>query len=302
MSKHSGQTLPPPLDHQTQPTPSQQPRRVVDLYPQLLAEPRELSVDLIRKAGGPHRALEDLVDRLERQADRQEEAHDSSCVFSRVLGRMTHRLADSLLRSGWDDPEWVALLTLRTCNQYLHALSARHAGQPTHSVWASMFEAAHKRQTSVSEELVLGLTAHLVHDLPQALVEVGMRTRTGETRLRDYHAMNDPLGLAIEDIQLDLTRRYEPWFAPADRVDGYYGNLLSNEGVRVARASAWYNAERMLHEPMKTSAQAAIRRWPLVTLYELLHPPTWSVAFATRRMRLISRWSRSWPGRRFGVR
>lgn len=93
MSKHSGKTQPPPAPDQA--------GRIVDLYPQLLAEPRDVSVDAIRKAGGPHRVLEDLVDRLERQADRQEEAHDSSCVFSRVLGRMCHRLADGLLRSGW---------------------------------------------------------------------------------------------------------------------------------------------------------------------------------------------------------
>jgi hypothetical protein len=284
MSKQSGQSQPPA-------------ERVVDLYPQL-AEPRELGIDAIRRAGGPHRALEDLVERLERQADHLEEARDSSCVFARVLARMYHRLADGLLRSGWEDPEWVALLALRTTDQYLQALRARHAGQPTHSVWASLFEAAQKRQTSVSEELVLGLSAHFVHDLPHALVQVGMRTRSGETRLRDYHAINDPLGLAIEDIQLELTRRYESWFAPADRIDEGLARILSNEGVRVARATAWYNAERLLHEPMRASAQAAVRRWPLVTLYELLHPPVWSTRFAARRVRRMSRWARSWPARR----
>ena len=290
MSKQSSKPQPP------------EDGRVVDLYPQILAEPRELGIDAIRRAGGPHRALEDLVDRLEKQADRLEEARDSSCVFARVLARMNHRLADGLLRSGWDDPEWVALLALRTADQYLHALRARHAGQPTHSVWASLFEAAHKRQTSVSEELVLALTAHFVHDLPQALIEVGMRTKSGETRLRDYHAINDPLGLAIEDIRIDLTRRYASWFAPADRVDTSFSRILSNEGVRVARATAWYNAERLLQEPLRASAQAAIRRWPLVTLYELLHPPVWSTRFASRRVRLLSRWTRSWPGKHLGGR
>jgi hypothetical protein len=275
---------------------------VVDLYPQVLAEPREIGIDAIRRAGGPHRALEDLVDRLDKQADRLEEARDSSCVFARVLARMNHRLADGLLRSGWDDPEWVALLASRTADHYLNALRARHAGQPTHSVWASLFEAAHKRQTSVAEELVLGLTAHFVHDLPQALVEVGMRTRSGESRLRDYHAINDPLGLAIEDIRLDLTRRYESWFAPADHIDVGFARILSNEGVRVARATAWYNAERLQQEQMRTGAQAAIRRWPLVTLYELLHPPVWSTRFASRRVRLMSRWARSWPGRHLSGR
>jgi hypothetical protein len=289
MSKQSGKTQPPPDG------------RILDLYPQM-PEPRELGIDAIRRSGGPHRVLEELVDRLERQADRLEEARDSSCVFARVLGRMNHRLADSLLRSGWDDPEWVALLALRTADHYMQALRARHAGQPSSSVWSSLFEAAHKRQTSVSEELVLALSAHFVHDLPQALAEVGMRDKSGETRLRDYHAVNDPLGLAVEDIALELTRRYESWFAPADHIDVGLARILSNEGVRVARATAWYNTERLLHAQLKTSAQSAIRRWPLVTLYELLHPPVWSTRFASRRVRVLSRWARSWPGRRIGVR
>jgi len=290
MSKQSGKTQPPPNE------------RVVDLYPQILTEPREIGIDAIHRAGGPHRALEDLVERLDRQADRLEEARDSSCVFARVLARMHHRLADSLLRSGWDDPEWVALLALKTTEHYLDALRARHAGQPTHSVWASLFEAAQKKQTSVSEELVLGLSAHFVHDLPQALVSVGMRNKSGESRLRDFHAINDPLGLAIEDIETDLTRRYESWFAPVDHIDESLARILSNEGVRVARACAWYNAERLLHDQLRTSTRAAVRRWPLVTLYELLHPPVWSTRFASRRVRLLSRWARSWPGRNAGSR
>lgn len=290
MSKHSGMTQPPPGE------------AIISLYPQLTSEPRMVGIDAIRRAGGPHRALSNLVERLDRQADRLEDARDSGCVFARVLARMYHRLADALLRSGWDDPDWVALLAARTTEHYLNALRARHAGQPTQSVWDNLFEAAEKKQTSVAEELVLGLNAHFVHDLPHALVAVGMHNARGESRLRDYHAVNDPLALAIEDIQLELTRHYESWFAPADHVDQSVGGILSNEGLRVARACAWYNAERLQHEQLQGSARAAVRRWPLVTLYELLHPPVWSTRFASRRVRTLSRWARSWPGRKLGGR
>jgi hypothetical protein len=215
---------------------------------------------------------------------------------------MNYRLADGLLRAGWDDPEWVALLAIQTTARYLNALQARDAGQPSRSVWASLFEAARQRQTSVREELVLGITTHLVHDLPQALAEVGLRTQTGETRLRDYHAMNDPLGLAVEDLERDLTHRYSAWLAPADRIGEAYASILSNEGLRVARACAWYNAERLVDEQLRTAAQAALRRWPLVTLAGLLHPPVWSARFAARQLRIMSTLARCWPGGRPGLR
>jgi len=275
---------------------------VVDLYPQLTALPRELRITAIREAGGAHRALEHLVERLERQADRLEQAHDPSCVFTRALARMNHRLADGLLRSGWDDPDWVALLALTTADGYLRALRSYAAGEKDFGVWASLLDAAGQRQTSVREELVLGVTAHFVHDLPQALVEVGLHSPNAQSRLRDYHSMNDPLGLAVEDLHIELTRRYAPWSGSADAVQESYACVLSNEGVRVARATAWYNAERLLHEQMRSSAMASMRRWPLVTLYELLHPPAWSARFATRRMRLVSSLARRWPGRLPGLR
>jgi hypothetical protein len=278
------------------------PSNLVDLYPQITEEPRALALDVVRRAGGPHRALEQLADQLQRQADRLEDVRDPGCVFARALAHLNHRLADGLLRAGWDDPEWVALLAILCTDRYLNASQARDAGQPSRSVWASLFEAARQRQTSVREELVLGLTTHLVHDLPQALAELGLRTPTGESRLRDYHAMNDPLGLAVEDLERDLTRRYDAWFAPVDRVGEAYASILTNEGVRVARASAWYNAERLLDTQLRTGARAALRRWPLITLYELLHPPVWSARFASRQMRMLSGLARCWPGRRPGER
>lgn len=287
--------------HSSNPQPATD-TNVVDLYRQLAQEPRARRVEAIRRAGGSHRSLEQLVERLELQADRLEQARDPACVFTRALARVNHRLADGLLRSGWDDPDWVALLALTTADHYLRALQSHAAGEKGLGVWASLFEASGQRHTSVREELVLGMTAHFVHDLPYALAEVGLHSASAQSRLRDYHAMNDPIGLAVEDLQSELTRRYEPWFAPADTIQEGYACILSNEGMRVARATAWYNAERLLHEQMRSSAQASLRRWPLMTLYELLHPPVWSARFATRRMRLMSNLARCWPGKRPGLR
>lgn len=274
---------------------------VVDLYPPV-PDLRAHAFGPVQSAGGPHRVLEELVERLERQADRWEAARDPGCVFARALARINHRLSDGLLRAGWDDPEWVALLGVRTTSRYLQAAQARDAGQAVRGVWAGLFEAAEHRQTSVREELVLGMTAYLVHDLPHALVEVGLHTPSGDSRLRDYHAINDPLGLAVEDLAHELTRRYQPWFAAADQIAEDYTTILSHQGVRIARATAWYNAQRLLDEQLRSSAQAAVRRWPLITLYELLHPPVWSSRFAARGMRLVSNWSRRWPGKRPGRR
>ena len=276
--------------------------KLVDLPLPQLRGPRELGLDGIRAAGGPHRALEQLAERLEQRANRLEAARDPACVFARAYAELSRRLADGLHKAGWSDPEWVALLTVRMAEQYLRALNERAAGTLAHGVWASSFEASDQRETSVREELVLGLTACLVHDLPHALCDVGMHAPDGESRLRDYHDINEVWGQAIEDISVALTRRYEPWLGAADQMPDAYAVMLTNQGLRIARATAWYNAQRLQDPALAPRTRAALSRWSDITLYELLHPPVWSMRFVARGARLLSRVTRSFPGVRAGIR
>jgi hypothetical protein len=275
---------------------------LVDLPLPQLRGPRELGLDAIRAAGGAHRALEQLAERLEQRANRMEAARDPACVFARAYAELCRRLADGLHKAGWSDPSWVALLTMRMAEQYLRALNERAAGTHANGVWASNFEASDQRETSVREELVLGLTACLVHDLPLALCEAGMLAPNGESHLRDYHDINEVWGQAIEDIAAALTRRYEPWLGAADQMPEAYASVLTNQGLRIARATAWYNAQRLQDPALAPRTRAALSRWSDITLYELLHPPVWSMRFVARGARLLSRVTRSFPGLRAGMR
>jgi len=276
--------------------------KLVDLPLAQLRGPRELGLDTIRAAGGARRAVEQLAERLEQRANRLELARDPACVFARAYSELCRRLADALHKEGWSDPEWVALLTLRMVEHYLRALNERAAGTLANGVWQSSFEASEQRATSVREELVLGLTTSLVHDLPLALCEVGMHAPSGASHLRDYHDINEAWGQAVEDISAALMRRYEPWLGAADQMSESYATLLTNQGLRIARATAWYNAERLQDPAQAGSARAALSRWSEVTLYELLHPPVWSLRFVARGSRLLSRVSRRFPGMRAGLR
>ncbi len=93
--------------------------------PQTLAYLSEL---VVRSAGGPRQALSGLSERLERRAHVFERARDARCVFARCQARLTRRIADALPNAGYDDPEWVATLSLRFAEQYLRALHERAVG------------------------------------------------------------------------------------------------------------------------------------------------------------------------------
>lgn len=263
--------------------------------PQTLADLSEL---VVRSAGGPRQALSGLAERLERRAQVFERARDSRCVFARCEARLTRRMADALPNAGYDDPEWVALLTLRFAEHYLRALHERAVGELETGAWAVVFEAGEHRESSVLETLVLGMTAHVVHDLPLALCDVGMSTPDGHSRIRDYNEMNEVLGSGIEDIFIELTQRYDPWLGMLDRMLEPYDFILTNQGLRVGRATAWYNAQRLLDPASHLAVLAAMERGPTITLHQLQHPPLWSMRTALRGARWLSNATRRWPMQR----
>jgi Family of unknown function (DUF5995) len=139
------------------------------------------------------------------------------------------------------------------------------------------------------------MTAHIVNDLPQALADVGVTAPDGTSRLADYDRVNDVLGRSIEPIVSDLSRHYDPLLAVIDRLLEHYDEILTNYGIRIARAAAWYNAERLLDPPSRAAALAAIGESPEVTIREILHPPVWSLRFVLRAARVVARTARRWP-------
>jgi uncharacterized protein DUF5995 len=243
----------------------------------------------------PQAAITALANELEQRTLVFERARDPRCVFTCSYARMTRVLAASLPRTDFADPAWVAQLALVFAEYYLRASREYDAGTLVRGAWSTVFKAGHDGRTSVLEDLVLGMTAHIVNDLPFALCDVGLTSPRGESRIADYQALNEVLGWAIGDIQAEVARRYDPVLRVLDRCAESYDEIITDLGLRVSRATAWYNAQRLMHPTTRAAALAAIGRSPEITMRELLDPPLLSVRFALRGARCVSRASRRWP-------
>jgi hypothetical protein len=243
----------------------------------------------------PQASLVTLANDLEQRTLVFERARDPRCVFACSYARMTRVLAASLPRAEFSDPAWVAELALVFAEYYLRATREYDAGSLVRGAWSTVFKAGHEGRTSVLEDLLLGMTAHIVNDLPFALCDVGLITARGESRIADYQALNDVLGWTIGDIQSEVSRRYDPWLRVLDQCAESYDEILTDLGLRVSRAAAWYNAQRLMEPATRAAALAAISRSPEITLRELLNPPLISVRCALRGARCIARGSRRYP-------
>jgi hypothetical protein len=243
----------------------------------------------------PRQSIAAIADELERLAGGFERARDPRCVFARAYMRLTRELSRAVPAAGFADPQWIGQLAQVFAEYYLRALREYDAGTLKKGAWATVFAASERGRTSVLEELVLGMTAHIVNDLPLALCDVGLVAPNGQSRIFDYHLLNDVLGRAIEDVQAEVTRRYDPLLRALDHLFEDYDEILTNYGLRISRATAWYNAHRLLDPHSRAAASQAIARSPQVTLDEVLNPPLCSLRFAFRGARLISRAARRWP-------
>ena len=239
--------------------------------------------------------LEAIASRLDEYRLRFDRAHDSRAVFTYAYAVMTRRISAELPSAGLADPEWIVALAERFSRRYFEALDAYDADALGSDAWRAVFDGIVGRRTSVLEDLVLAITAHIVHDLPLALRDTGLTAADGRSHIRDFHAVNDMMASTVDTIQNDVARRYSPVIRWLDHVGEGYDEILTNYGARMARGLAWYNAERLLDPASAADAAAAIEHSPQLVVAEVLKPPKWSLRILLRFARWLTGFFRRWP-------
>jgi hypothetical protein len=236
-----------------------------------------------------------ILRRLEECLFRYETARDSRAVFTFGYLQFTRALREGVEVAPFADPAWVARVAERFAERYFEALGTLDRGGTPVTPWKEVFEAIRGRRSSVLEDLVFGITAHIVHDLPLTLVEVGMYDEQGASRVADHHLVNEVLKEAIDGIQDSVAGRYEPLVSWLDQLGADLDEIATNYGLRVSRGLAWYNAIRLLDPRSSEDALEAIKRGPLVLIEEVRRPPILSLRFLLRGARWISSLFRRWP-------
>ena len=236
-----------------------------------------------------------MAARLDSCAGALEARKDSRCVFARAYALMTRRIAAELPTSDLDDPEWVVDLAEAFAAKYFSALDAYDRGGEPPEAWRAVFATIASRRTSVVEDLVFGVYAHIVRDLPHTLQEVGLVDGDGRSRLRDHHTVTAIVGRAIDDVQHAVSDRYAPYVRWLDHVGAGYDEILTNYGIRLSRGMAWYNALRLDDTRSAPSAAASVEESTRVFVAQVMSPPLLSARVFLRAARWLAALLRRWP-------
>ena len=171
---------------------------------------------------------------------------DNRGLFVIAYAEMTTRLKFALMDrpSPFNDPGWVRDYLLAFANLYRKALHGFVTRATIPAAWRIAFErAADDRGVISLQHLLLGINAHIGHDLPLSLQQVGLGDgETQQRRYADHQRVNEILKAATNPIQDKVTRFHlSQGFSLLERIIGPFDERLTEYFFQRQRARAWYN-------------------------------------------------------------
>jgi hypothetical protein len=206
--------------------------------------------------------VEDLARRLEAQWRELDARCDHRAVASLSYLRITQALRDDLARPQpelFRFPEWFEPLISTFSNRYFAAFMDYEAGRPVAEAWRVAFDAMTRGDVTAGQDILLFSNAHVQHDLPFAIEEMGLRSPGGASRKPDHDAVNEINSRILDPTQDEVAARYDPYFGLIDLKPSPLDELASMEVVKVWRELAWRNAERLVAARSAAERAAVVR-------------------------------------------
>src|SRR6266498_1904903 len=118
--------------------------------------------------------------------------HDRRAIFVTAYLAITRAIKQSVADGLFHDNAWVTRYALCFANLYRKALFAYEMGDTaaTPKAWRIAFDTAKRGEALAIQDLVLGINAHINHDLALALNEVSIDPDRA-TRYADHTKVND---------------------------------------------------------------------------------------------------------------
>ncbi len=177
-------------------------------------------------------------------------ADDATGYFPAMYARVTERIQVAAADGRFGDAERMERFARSFARWYLRS---RPVSVNTPTCWKAAFDVADDERLLIVQQLLLGINAHVNHDLPQVVVELAP-PRGGLDPLRaDFDAVNDILADTLPIVVGDLGR-VSRW---VNLVTMRGGGKVFNFSLGAARAQAWQSAE-CLHALDGIALQAGV--------------------------------------------
>lgn len=172
-------------------------------------------------------------------------ARDGLKWFNLLYLHVTQAVYEKPPVSGWHDQRWLTRLDITFAQLYFDAL-ALSCLDPTKvpRAWMALFEARDNPAIERVQFALAGINAHINHDLPLAVVQIGKDMHIPPDRnsleYGDFEKVNSVLN---EVLPGTLNVLATGMLGELAQNTGMIGRLLAMWSVQTARDTAWTNAE-----------------------------------------------------------
>ncbi len=230
---------------------------------------------VISDTGNPaQKALSRLV--LKWQKDR-----DKRVVFAHTYLLMTTNMMEALDQGEYHDAGWVRRLLERFASYYFNALEHyENAWFSTPPVWRVAFQVAENPQTTTAQHLLLGINAHINHDLVLTLIDMlkdewaGLSPDQKQQRYDDHTHVNQVIAGTMEATQQEIVSRYSPILDALNKVSFHLDFIVVSQLINHWRERVWNHAAAYLdqedrdqqHRLLQNVEYMALRRADVIML------------------------------------
>jgi hypothetical protein len=200
--------------------------------------------------------IDEALDCMEAGLKEFHDRPDKRALFLRVYYEMTLEVYDAINGKGdyagqavFLDPDWVRRLSGKFASLYFRSITVTGPVQDGKGdrAWKAANKAARDNGSTVLQNVLLGINAHINHDLAMAIAEnldpaELKNPATLQMRKFDHDQVNNLLVRSLGRIQEILARDYDPGLGIGDLVLGRFDERLSEVGLTYYRERVWWNA------------------------------------------------------------
>jgi hypothetical protein len=204
------------------------------------------------------KTLDDVVSGLAALEARFLARGDRRAIFLTVYGLMSREMRRRIEAGTFRDHAWVSRYVVAFANYYRDALDGFERGVAVPKSWRIAFSAAHDASGLVLQDVLLGINAHINHDLALALTDVSIGPDRA-ARQEDHAAVNGVLRSLTDAVADRVAELYAEGLAGLDACAGLLDEEITNFSFEVARENAWESAVALSNARFEIE-RAAIRR------------------------------------------
>lgn len=216
-----------------------------------------------------------LTERMYTQIAQWQASGDARVVFLQCYTRMTENMLAGVAAGRFHDAPWVTTFVHDFAHYYFVALDAYDAQMPhVPPIWREAHDLAKQPTTTVVQNLLLGVNAHINYDLVLVLDDLlrptwrHLEPAQRQARHADYCTVNQIIAETINCVQDDVVRPYARLMQIVDVACGPLDEWMTARLITAWRRDVWAQAIDLITAPDKlarmeirqrTAAQAEAR-------------------------------------------